>query len=414
MAGDALDLTVALGIGLLLGVERERHKGRGPQRGAAGVRTFALVGLLGGLASQVGGVAPVTAALAFVGAAAVASYLRSGDDDPGLTTEVALVVTYLLGVLAGRETALAAGTAVAVALTLAERERLHLLVRETLSERELHDALLFCACALIVLPLMPDEGLGPNDALNPATVWRLVVIVMAVQGAGYVALRLVGPRYGLLVAGVLGGLVSSTATIATMGARSREQPQLRRSATAAGVASTVATIVLLAIVVAAVDETVLRELLLPLALAGAAAMAYALLFAVRSVRRPPPADTDPGRAFDLRIALGLAALVTVVLLAAGALNAALGRGGVLLGSGIAGFADSQSAAASAATLAAGGHASTADAVLAVLVALTTNTVSKAVVAAGAGGRRYALSIWPGLAAVIAAAWAGWALTSVVG
>jgi len=108
------------------------------------------------------------------------------------------------------------------------RERIHSVVRETLSERELHDGLLFAACALIVLPLLPDRGFGPHGSLNPSIIWRLVVIVMAVQAAGYVAPRAIGPRYGLLVAGLLGGFVSSTATIGIMGSRAVREPHARR------------------------------------------------------------------------------------------------------------------------------------------------------------------------------------------
>ena len=177
----------SLGVGLLLGVERERRKGTGTNRGAAGVRTFALVGLAGGISWRVGGVATAAVALGFVGLAAVVGYVRSQEDDPGLTTEVALVVDFLIGALAQRNTGFAAGLGVATAVILARREQLHRLVRQTLSERELHDGLLFAACALIVLPLIPDRSFGPHGSLNPSVIWRLVVIVMALQAAGYIA-----------------------------------------------------------------------------------------------------------------------------------------------------------------------------------------------------------------------------------
>lgn len=158
MREPALTLAVALGLGLLLGVERERRKGEGHERAAAGVRTFALVALAGGVSWRVGGVVTAAVALAFVGSAAIAGYGRSGEDDPGLTTEVALVVCFLLGASAQRDPSVAAGLGVATAIMLAGRERIHRIARDTLSERELHDGLLFAACALIVLPLVPDKG----------------------------------------------------------------------------------------------------------------------------------------------------------------------------------------------------------------------------------------------------------------
>jgi uncharacterized membrane protein (DUF4010 family) len=407
VSDDALRLAVALGIGLLLGAERERRMGRGPDRGAAGVRTFALVTLLGGLSARVGGEATLAVALAFVGMAAIAGYFRSDQADPGLTTEVALVVAFLLGALAQDDPELAAALGVAIAILLVARDWIHRLVRDTLSERELHDGLLFAACALVVLPLVPDEGLGPNDAFNPATVWQLVVIVMAVQGVGYIALRAIGPRYGLPMAGLLGGFVSSTATIGAMGARAAREPALRRAATAAAVASSVATIILLALVVGVVSAETLERLVLPLVLSGLAAFGYAALFTIGLARTAPAEPVDLGRAFDLRAALLLAAVVSAVLLAAGAVNNAAGDNGVVVATAIAGFADSQSAAISAASLASHGQISISTAVIATLVALTTNTISKAAVAAALGKRRFASQVWPGLVVILAAAWTGW-------
>lgn len=145
VTGEGWGLVVAAGIGILLGAERERHMGRGPDRGAAGVRTFALAALLGALAARLGSGALV-AAVAFVGVAALLGYRRRGED-PGLTTEMALVVSVLLGALAVEDAQLAAGVGVGVALLLAGRGRLHRLVRDTLSEQELHDGRMFAAAA---------------------------------------------------------------------------------------------------------------------------------------------------------------------------------------------------------------------------------------------------------------------------
>ena len=413
-AGEAAELALALGVGLLIGVERERRKGTGPGRDPAGIRTFALTGLLGGIAAQVGGVAVVAVGLGFVGLAALAGYLRDEGSDPGLTTEVALVLTFLLGALAQSEAALAAGLAVAVALILANRERFHHIARDTLSEQEIHDGLLMAAAALIVLPLVPDEGLGPNDALNPFVVWQLVVIIMAVQGAGYVALRVIGPRYGLLLSGFISGFVSSTLTVATMGAKASEEPKLLRPAVGAAVASTVATVVLLAIVLAATSAETLREVLVPLILAGLAAVGYAAVTTARVARAEPPKDVELGRAFEFKTAVLLALVLSAVLLVTGALNELIGVRGVTLGTAVAGFADSQSAAASAASLADAGRITPAEAAVPVLAALSTNTISKAVFARGTGTPRYARDVWIGLTIVLAAAWGGWALTEALG
>jgi uncharacterized membrane protein (DUF4010 family) len=160
--------------------------------------------------------------------------------------------------------------------------------------------------------------------------------------------------------------------------------------------------------VGAASPAALREVALPLVLAGVAATAYALVFAWRAaVGDPEPVER--GRAFDLRTALILAVSVSALLVISAALEEALGRSGALLAIAVAGFADAQTAGFSAASLVAEGRLSAADAAVPILAGLTTNTLSKATLAAVLGHRRYALAIWPGLAIVLAAAWAGFGL-----
>lgn len=406
--GHAWGLAVALGIGLLLGVERERRKGRGPRRQPAGVRTFALVALLGGIAMVIGSAAVVAVAATFVAGAAIAGYVLDDRQDPGLTTEVALVIDFLLGALAQEEPALAAGTGVVVAVLLASRERLHAFVRATLSEEELHDALLFAAAALVVLPLVPDRAVGPFEAFNPFTVWRLVVIVMAVSAAGYVAVRMVGPRFGLPLAGFASGFVSSAATVGSLGGRAARNPKLLRPAVAGAALSTVATVLQAAIVVGATSRDTLVEMALPLALAGAAALSYGLLVMLR-VSRDEPVAKETGRAFELRTAIIFAGTVTAVLFLSAAVHDWQGEGGLALATGLAGFADAHAAAISAASLAAAGKVTPADAVVPILAGFSTNTVTKLVVASVTGRRPFATEVGAGLFLVIAGFWGGLAV-----
>jgi uncharacterized membrane protein (DUF4010 family) len=321
------------------------------------------------------------------------------------------VVAFMLGALAQDEPELAAGLAVAVTILLASRTRLHRLVRDTLTEDELHDGLVFAAAALVVLPLAPNRDLGPYGALNPFTIWRLVVLIMAISAVGYVALRIVGPRYGLPFAGFASGFVSSILTIVAMGRRAAKEPGIRAPAVAGAVASSVATVVLNAVIIGATSPEVLRELALPLVLAGAGTIAAAGIAAVRSARSRTPETISPGRAFDLRSAVLFAGLLTAVILAGAALTDALGTTGLTLAAAVAGFADAQAATASAASLVATGSIEPKDALVPVFAALTTNTVSKAVAAAVAGRLRFALGVWPGLAILVGAVWAGVAIAS---
>ncbi len=401
-----LKLLVALGIGLLVGAERERRQAEAPARGAAGIRTFALVALVGGVAAALGGEALLVACALVVGALAALSYAHGRVEDPGLTTEVALVATYLLGALALRQPALAAALAVVVAVLLASRTLLHRFVQSVLTEEELRDALLLLAAALVVLPLAPNRPVGPFGVLNPRTLWTLVVLVMAISSAGYVALRALGPKAGLPLAGLASGFVSSTATIGALGARARREPALGTAAVAGATLSTVATILQMAVVLAATSGAVLRALALPLVFAGLAAAVWGLFFMLRSLRDRGLAETQRGRAFDPKMAIAFAATVSVILLVSAAVNAALGSRGLLVATGLAGFADTHSPAISVASLVAAGKLGVEDAVTPILAALSTNTISKIVLAAATGGRRFALQVVPGLLLVIGAAWAG--------
>ncbi len=400
----ALKLCVALAIGLLIGAERERRKGQGQQRAPAGIRTFAIACVLGAVSLELGGgvlLAVVTAAVA--GLVAI-SYARSRQQDPGLTTEAALILTLLLGALTLRQPALASALAVVVVILLAARSRLHYFVRSILSERELHDAFLFAAAVVVVLPLIPNRYMGPYGAINPRSIWKIVILMMAVSGAGYVAVRVMGARVGLPLAGLASGFASSTATIGSMGAQARLWPGLAGPAVAGAVLSTIATIVEMALVLAAISPAVLWTLKAPLLAAGIAAGAYGVLWTWKTLTGEAREHAATGSAFAPKITALVAATVTAVTVISAALNAHWGRSGALAGAALAGFADAHSAAVSVASLVASRKLKANEAVIPILAGLTTNTVSKLVLSFTAGGRRFAMRVAPGLLLVVAAAW----------
>ena len=401
----AFRLASALAIGLLIGAERERRKGEGPQRSAAGIRTFALASLLGGVSVVLGGNPLLAVAVFVIAAFCVAAYMRTREQDPGLTSETALVLAVLLGGLAQQQTATASALAVVVTVLLAVRERLHQFVGKVISEEELTDALIFAAATLVVLPLMPDRYMGPFGAINPRTIWKIVILMMSISAGGYVAVRLLGPRFGLPIAGLASGFVSSTATIGAMGALALQEPALARPAVAGAVLSTVATILQMTAVLAATSRSTLYQMRFPLIAAGIAALAYGALLTFRSVRQEAAPPTQKGRAFSLKSAVLFAGLIATMLVLSAALNAWLGKAGVLAAATVAGFADTHSAAVSVASLVAAGKFAAWEAVLPILAGLTTNTITKAIIAISGGGRRYAMQIIPGLVIVIGTAWA---------
>ncbi|WP_020163447.1 MgtC/SapB family protein [Methyloversatilis discipulorum] len=397
-------LAAALGIGLLIGIERERRKGEGPARAAAGLRTFTLASLLGALAMLLGGGATLAVLAAVVGALAIVSYRRSRDDDPGLTTEIALVLTFMLGALAMHDARLATGIGVLVAIALAARSQLHRFVVRVLSEQEVHDGLLLAAAALVILPLVPDRAVDPLGAINPRTLWKLAVLMMAINACGHIALRAAGPALGLSFAGFASGFVSSTATIAAMGAEARRNPALRAGAVSGAVLSSLATVVYLALLLAATSPAVLRAMAAPLLAAGVAAAAYGLLIALRSVRTHDGDTPPPGRPFNPRLALLFAATMGALLLLTAFLTDRYGTGGAGIAAALAGFADAHSASAAVAALQASGRIAAEQAVLPILAAFTTNACSKLIVAVTTGDRSFALQVVPGVLLSVGAAW----------
>lgn len=397
---------VALGIGLLIGVDRERRKGEGAGRAAAGLRTFAITALLGAASMEIGGPVLLSVTTAGVLALTALAYFRTHSEDPGLTTEIALALTLILGGLAMREPLEAAALSVVVAILLAARQPMHRFVRDVLTQSELRSGLIFAATTLVVWPVMPDGYFGPFAAVNPRSIWTVVILIMAISACGYVAVRALGSRYGLPMSGFASGFVSSTATIAAMAARAVAEPALLGPAVAGAVLSTVATVAQIALVVAATSPETAVALAAPLTFAGVAAVLYGLLFAFRLTAPETEVPLAAGEAFSFRSALLLAAVLVLVLIASSALRTWFGDRGLVAAAAMAGFADAHATAVSMATQVAAGKMAARDACLPILVGFTTNSVTKIVLAIAGGSNAFALRVVPGLVFVLAAAWVG--------
>ncbi len=407
-----ISLAIAIGIGLLIGSERERRKGSGSQRGAAGVRTFALAAFAGALSSYLKSEALLVAVAAGAVLFSAIAYHLTARKDPGLTTEFALLVTVLLGALTMQNPLLAAGLSVIITILLAARDRLHRALKNLLSEQEAHDALVFLAATLVILPLAPNRALGPFGAFNPRKIWELVVLVMVVGAASYIALRVVGSRLGLALAGFVGGFISASATIGSMGNRAKRSPELRSAAASGAILATVATIVQMFIVLLVTNVATCRALAMPLLFAGVAAIGYALIFVALSSKTPMANEPTAGRAFDLRLALLFAVTITVILFLCAFLNQRYGNRGLFLGAALSGLADTHATAISIASLVSAGKLAPRSAVFPILLGFTTNTLTKVLVAFTVGGYRFAIRILPGLIAVVMAALLGmWLATT---
>lgn len=403
-----LSTAVALGIGLLIGTERERSNAQGAHREIGGVRTFALTALLGVFAAMAANPLILAVFALLIGGLCIAGYLRTQPDDPGIATEVALLATFALGALCLEHPAYSAGAAVAVTLLLFSRPWLHELVKRRVSDRELHDALLLAAAALVVLPILPDRTVDPWEVLNPHRIWVIVVLVMTINLLGYIGLHLWGAVRGLLLAGLLGGLVSSIMTHAAMGDRCRNEPALINSAAAAAVFSSVTTAVFLMVIIATVD--------VPLALSLSTAFAVAaianVIVGMTLLARATPAthlSLPQQRPVNLRSALLFGTLISTVLIGATLLSRFLGPRAALATTAAMGFADTHSGAISAAMLARKGVLTFEASQVAILLSFTANSMTKLIVSAIAGGPRYAARIAVSVITSIVLVWTTWVL-----
>jgi uncharacterized membrane protein (DUF4010 family) len=406
-------LLVALGVGLLVGVERERRKGDGPGRSAAGLRTFTVVALVGAVAQMV---SPLLAAVALAGVVGLAglSYARGPVDDPGLTTELALVATALIGMLALTHPALAAACGVILAGLLAARQWLHRFATQWLSESELHDGLLLSGLALVLVPLLPTEPLPWLGQMSPQRVLLLVVVILLMQAGGHLAQRLLGARAGLPLSGLLGGFVSSTATVSAMGALARSDRAPLRLAWSAAILSTAATWLQLLVLASVVSPRLVSTVW---SLVAVGAVSPLVLGAVAWQRdRAGSGATARAEQVAARDVLRLReALIVAALLVGAAVLVTLARDhgatGLMLVTAIAAMADAHAPIASLMAVAGSGGLPDSLLLMGVLVAISVNSVTRTIVAVVSGGMRFGGGVGAALALNLVIAWGWWWLTA---
>ena len=384
-------LLVALLIGVLIGLDRERAEVRKARQIFAGVRTFPLVALCGAvpalLVQQVG---PLLAAvsLAAIAAIAVVSYLRaSANGDMGATTEVAAVTTFLLGALAGAgELVVAGACGVAVAVLLVAKPKLEAFSR-ALSPEELNAALELAVITVIVLPLLPNRGFGPWQVWNPREIWMVVVLVTALSFVGFVAMRLLGERRGMAVTGAVGGLVSSTAVTMAMAEKSRSADQLARAAAAAAVVASSIMPLRVAVLAGAVNAGILPRLLPVVFVMSLAGLIAAWLLSRRRPDEPDESGHQIKNPFSLVAALTFAVIYGVVLVVVHGAGVYYGAGGTYAAAGLSAVADVDAVTIAFSRLGPGSTAWQMPAA-AVTVAAVTNTLVKLGIAVAMGGGRF--------------------------
>ena len=422
-AGEAaiLDLTtihhllIALGIGLIIGAERERRKTARSTPSAAGLRTFTIGALLGAVAMLLGGAVMLGLAAGAVAALAVASYWLIHDvKDPGITTEVSLVGTVLLGGLAMVQPALASSIGVVIAIILAARTPLHRFVGEVITQSEPSDVLILGGATLVILPLLPDRNIGPWQALNPHSIWLVVILILGINAVGHGATRWLGARLGVPLLGLVSGFVSSSATIAAMGSWVRGTPACLKAGVAAALLSSVATFVQLGAVIEMTDHRTFLATMVPLGAAGAMGLVTGGFYTLRAWRQPSAEAPRMSQSFSVLLALGFAGVLSAMLIAVAALRVWFGELGLLSAAAVAGVMDVHAAAIAIAAQVADGRISANQAVVPTLVACTTSTAAKILFATTAGTRPFGMRVIPGLVLIVGAAWAGGWFVSALG
>lgn len=401
-----LDLVTAMAIGLLIGIERGwSSRGVADGRLAAGIRTYGLIGLLGGLAallSQPFGVGAWIAILLAFSVLVAISYLgdlRNGD--MGMTSEVALLLTFLLGSLAlSDQRMLAAGCAVIVALLLSLKDQLHAALQK-LSALELSSALKLLFISLVLLPALPNQGYGPWEVFNPYSIWWMVVLIAGIGFAAYVAVRLVGTRHGLLITALLGSLVSSTAMTITL-SRLKESASLHNLLATGLLACSALMFPRVLLEVGVVNPSLLPPLLAPLLVA----CGFYLLGAVWWYFRPhetAATETDPplSNPFELGPALRFALLLAAILFLVEAGRRLLGDVGVYLVALLSGLADVDAITLSLARNAQG-ELSNEIAVQGIFIAALSNSLVKAGLILVIGGKALAVRTLPFIVGGLAA------------
>jgi uncharacterized membrane protein (DUF4010 family) len=423
--GQLSRMALALGIGLLIGLERGwRTREEPPGSRTAGIRTFAISGLLGGSLAAIAGPSgtALTTAGAIVLAVGFATYAaviaafcyaeNKADDTFSATTPIAAMLTFALGAYAvlGNMWVAAAG-GVAVTAILAAREELHDWVGQ-ITWPELRSGLVLLAMTCIALPIMPTDPVGPYGGVNPREVWIIAIVLASVSFLAYAAVKYYGAR-GVLLAGALGGLVSSTAVTIDSARRasSREAPP-EMLAASVSIASAIMFLRVIAIVTA-LKPMLLARIAPALACVTVLAVGFAVYFAYWRQPSGDIAQTNKPvvfrNPFSLWSVMGFAAFLAAVMVLTRAVGENLGTTGAVLGAIVAGLADVDAITVSL-TRMTPSPLSAEHAAIAILAAVASDTVSKIGIGAVIGRGRFAAQIAAVAAACILAGAVAFLLT----
>ena len=395
-----MNLGIALGLGLLVGLQREHAAAAR----LAGIRTFPLVTILGtvcGLLSQSFGGWVVALGLMAVTALIVLGNTieaRSGIADPGLTTDVALLLMYAVGAylpIGSREVAVTIGGGVAVLLHW--KTLLHQ-TSSRLGENDFKEIMQFVLLSMVILPVLPDKAYGPYQVLNPHLIWLMVVLIVGINLGGYIAYKSLGETAGIALGGILGGMISSTATTASYSRRSALAPEGSRAAALVILIASSVVFLRILFIIAIVAPAFIQSAFPPMAIVAVFTAALSLGFWFLRRREPEtmPSQANPS---ELKTALLFGLIFAVVLLASAAARERFGQQGLYVVGAISGLTDIDAIALSTAQFVETGKLPSDTGWRVILLACMSNLIFKSAVVMVLGHRRLLRAIVPVIAAI---------------
>ncbi|HWB02112.1 MAG TPA: MgtC/SapB family protein [Verrucomicrobiales bacterium] len=396
-----LQITVSIALGLLLGLQRQRT-----ESSIGGIRTFPFIALMGTVSGRIaadyGGWIIGAGLLSLAAVLVFANFLKmkAGQNDPGTTTEMAALLLYLIGVLISTGAMVAAVVLGGVMLLLLHAKvSLHTFAAKV-GDHDMRAIVQFALISLIILPVVPNASYGPYGVWNPFSVWLMVVLIVSISLGGYTVYKLFGARAGMLLGGVIGGLISSTATTVSFARRSAADAALAPMAAFVIMTASCVSVgrVLVEIAVAAPGKFV--AIIPPVAAMLAACMVIAAVFyfSCRREKSEMPEQKNPA---ELKAAILFGALYAVVLVAVAAARERFGSAGLYTVAGLSGLTDMDAITLSSAQLAQAEAIDPSTAWRAILIAAMANFVFKFATVAAIGNRRLTIRMIPATGGALA-------------
>ena len=409
MIEDFYRFVVALGIGLLVGVQREAGYDEPEGKLFAGARTFSLIslaGFVGALASD-----HLNSALPFLGVTlvlglllALSYYADVSKGKPGMTTEMATVIIFAIGAMCyWNLVLLAAAIGVVVTLMLSLKHQFRSLTH-AITREDIYATLKFAVISLIILPILPNQAFGfpPLDVFNPFKIWLMVVFISGISFLGYVLIKVAGPQRGIGLTGLLGGIASSTAVTLSFSQRSRTNEKLSRPFSLAIIVAWTVMFARVTIIIFALSPALASHLIVPMSVSMVAGLAYCvyLYFVHRSYETEAVKFSNP---FDLRPAIRFGVMYMVILVVSKAAQVYFGNTGIYVSSFVSGLADVDAIALSMIdlTMSPNGLDLTV-AARALVIAALSNTLFKGGFALTSGSPALRRALWPGLVLIVVA------------